>query len=56
MTSSDLRSEAVSVDLPTPEGAERTKRMPERRGFGLFNVGELFAEPVQLGLRLDDEA
>ena len=46
----------MRVVLPAPDGAEMTKRIPVRVMARLFNVGKLFADPVQLGLRVDDES
>ena len=37
----------MSVVFPAPEGAEMTKRMPERWMSRLLNVGELFADAVE---------
>ena len=46
----------MSVVFPAPEGAEMTKRMPVRWMSRLLNVGKLFADAVEFGLRFDDES
>ena len=46
----------MSAVFPAPEGAEMTKRMPERWMSRLLNVGKLFADAVEFSLRLDDES
>ena len=42
--------------MPAPDGAEMTKRIPVRVMVRLFNVGKLFADAVQLSLRVDHES
>ena len=46
----------MRVVLPAPDGAEMTKRIPVRVMESLFNVGKLFADPVQFCLCVDDES
>ena len=46
----------INVVLPAPDGAEMTNRMPERIEVRLFNVGKLFTNQIEFGLRIDDES